>query len=81
MFRLLRRLWEGQTEQGLRSTFREWAAERANFPREIVDIALAVGHHLEAANARDEIIDKRRELMDAWAAACGGRSFRPTGPR
>jgi integrase len=81
MFRLLRRLWEGQTEGGLRFTFREWAAERASFPREIVEIALAVGDHLEAAGARDELIDKQRELMDAWAAALAGRSLRPTGPR
>jgi hypothetical protein len=78
---LLRRLREGQTEQGFRFTFRKWAAERAGYPPEIVDIALAVGDHLEAANARDKIIDKQRELMNAWAAACSGRSLRPTGPR
>ena len=81
MFRLLGRLWEGQTEQGLRFTFREWAAERASFPREIVEIALGVGDHIEAADGRDELIDKQRELMDAWAAALAGRSLRPTGPR
>jgi integrase len=41
MFRLLRRLSEGHTERGFRFTFREWAAERAGFPREVVEIALA----------------------------------------
>jgi hypothetical protein len=80
MFRLLRRLREGQTEQGFRFTFLEWAAEHASFPREVVEIALAVGDHLAATNARDELFDKQRELMDAWAAACSGRSLRPTGP-
>jgi integrase len=80
MFRLLRRLQEGQTEQGFRFTFREWAAERAGFPREVVDVALGGGDHIQTANARDELIDTQRKLMVAWAAACSGRSLRPTGP-
>jgi integrase len=75
MFRLLGRLQDGLTEQGFRSTFREWATERAGFPREIARNRLAVVDHVEAAYTRDELIAKQRELMDAWAAACGGRSL------
>jgi integrase len=80
MFRLLRRLRDGPTEQGFRFTFREWATERASFPPEAAEIALGhtVGDKLEAAYGRDELIDEQRELMDAWAAACSGRAFRST---
>src|SRR5262249_39656752 len=42
MFRLLRRLREGQTEEGFRFIFGKWATERTSFPRDVVEIALAV---------------------------------------
>jgi integrase len=74
MGRLLRRLRDGATEQGFRFSFREWAIERAGFPREVVEIALAhtVGDEVQPAYGRNKLIDKHRQLMDAWAAACGG---------
>jgi integrase len=60
------------TVHGFRSTFRDWAAERTNFPREIAEMALAhsVGNSVEAAYRRSDLFDKRRKLMDAWAEFC-----------
>jgi integrase len=60
------------TVHGLRSTFRDWAAERTNFPREVAEMALAhtIPNAVEAAYRRGDLFDKRRKLMDAWAAYC-----------
>lgn len=60
----------GATVHGLRSSFRDWAAEATDFPREVVESALAhlVGSEVERAYLRTSFFDKRRELMDAWAA-------------
>jgi integrase len=57
---------------GFRSTFRDWAAERTNFPRELAEKALAhvVGDETERAYQRGELLDKRRRLMTAWADYC-----------
>ena len=54
---------------GLRSTFRDWAAERTNFPGDLAEVALAhkVGNAVEAAYRRGDMIDKRRTMMAAWA--------------
>lgn len=58
------------TAHGFRSTFRDWAAERTAFPREVAEAALAhaVGDKVEAAYRRGDLFDKRRRLMDAWAS-------------
>jgi integrase len=60
------------TVHGFRSTFRDWAAERTNFPSEVVEMALAhaVGNKVEAAYRRGDLFDKRRRLMDAWSEFC-----------
>ena len=60
------------TAHGFRSTFRDWAAERTNFAREVVETALAhsIGNAVEAAYRRGDLFDKRRRLMDAWAEYC-----------
>ena len=60
------------TAHGFRSSFRDWAAERTNFPREVADMALAhvVGDKVEAAYRRGDLFQKRRQLMDAWASFC-----------
>jgi integrase len=60
------------TVHGLRSTFRDWAAERTNFPREVAEMALAhaIPNAVEAAYRRGDLFEKRRKLMDAWAAYC-----------
>ena len=56
---------------GFRSTFRDWAAEETNHPREVVEAALAhvVHNQVEAAYARSDLFERRRRLMDDWSAA------------
>lgn len=58
------------TVHGFRSTFRDWAGETTSFPREVIEAALAHGikDKAEAAYARTDLFDKRRDLMEAWAA-------------
>lgn len=60
------------TVHGFRSTFRDWAAERTTFPREIAELALAheVGSAVERAYRRSDLFAKRRQLMEAWARYC-----------
>jgi integrase len=68
---LLRRMGRGDvTAHGFRSSFRDWAAEQTNFPSEVAEMALAhaVGSKVEAAYRRGDLFEKRRRLMDAWAA-------------
>lgn len=60
------------TLHGFRSTFRDWAAEQTNFPREIAEAALAhsTNNATEAAYQRGDLFEKRARLMDAWASYC-----------
>ena len=70
---LLRRLKvENATVHGFRSSFRDWCGDQTLFPREIAEAALAhkVGNAVEQAYRRSRAIEKRRELMEAWAAFC-----------
>jgi integrase len=69
MLMLLRRMGrEGFTVHGFRSSFRDWASEAANAPRELAEAALAhqVGNDVERAYARSDLLARRRELMDNW---------------
>ena len=61
------------TAHGFRATFKTWATERTNFPREVVEAALAhvAGDKIEAAYQRGDVFDKRRRLMTAWSDYCG----------
>jgi integrase len=61
---------EDLTVHGFRSTFRTWAAERTNFPRELAEATLAhvLSDKTEAAYQRGDLFEKRRKLMAAWAA-------------
>ncbi len=54
---------------GFRSSFRDWAAEETNHPREVIEAALAhvVQNKVEAAYARSDLFERRRRLMDDWA--------------
>jgi integrase len=70
---LLRRMdRDDLTAHGFRSTFSTWAAECTNFPREVVEAALAhvVGDATEQAYQRGDVFEKRRKLMVAWATYC-----------
>ncbi|NVN10657.1 tyrosine-type recombinase/integrase [Nguyenibacter vanlangensis] len=60
------------TVHGLRSTFRDWAAEETDHPGEVAEMALAhaIGSKVEAAYRRGDLIQKRAEMMAAWAAYC-----------
>lgn len=57
------------TRHGFRASFRDWANERTNYPREICELALAHDERdqTEAAYSRSDFIEKRRALMVDWA--------------
>jgi integrase len=66
---LLRRMKREEiTVHGFRSTFRDWAAENSDFPREIVELCLAhdIGSDVERAYRRSDLLNKRRQLMQEW---------------
>jgi integrase len=60
------------TVHGFRSAFRDWAAECTNFTNEVCEAALAhvIENKAEAAYRRGDLFEKRRKLMEAWAAYC-----------
>ena len=75
----LKRLDIAAVPHGFRSSFRDWAAEETDHPREVVEAALAhvVRNPVEAAYARSDLFERRRLLMDEWAAyivGAGGRA-------
>ena len=74
MLELLRGMRPGLTVHGFRSAFRDWAAESTAFPSEVVEMALAhtIANQVEAAYRRGDLLDKRRELMQAWAGFLSG---------
>ncbi len=74
LLKLLERMKrEDLTAHGFRSTFRDWAAEQTDFPRDVAEMALAhtIGDKVEAAYRRGDLFEKRRKLMEAWATYCG----------
>ena len=71
LLKLLKRMMGSNlTTHGFRSTFRDWAAEQTNFPRDVAEMALshAIGDKVEAAYRRGDLLEKRRRMMEAWAA-------------
>lgn len=76
MLMLLRRMKvEGVTVHGFRSTFRVWAAEVANAPREVAEMSLShrVGSDVERAYQRSDLLERRRALMERWSAYVTGQ--------
>jgi len=70
MLMLLRRMQvEGVTVHGFRSTFRDWASEAANAPREVAEMSPShrIGSKVEQAYARSDLLEKRRALMERWS--------------
>jgi integrase len=65
---------EGFTVHGMRSTFRDWCAERTNYPREVAEAALAHANRdkVEAAYRRSDLFEQRARLMGEWAKYCTG---------
>ena len=68
--KLIKELGIAAVPHGFRSSFRDWAAEQTNTPREVVEAAFAhtVRNPTEAAYARSDLFERRRRLMDDWAA-------------
>jgi integrase len=66
---VLRRMAVPAVPHGFRSTFRDWAAERTNYPRDAAEMALAhtIGDKVEAAYRRGDLFEKRRAMMAEWA--------------
>jgi integrase len=60
---------------GLRSTFRQWAAEKG-FPRDMAELALAhhIGTEVERSYQRSDMLERRRDMMAAWAAFLRGEA-------
>lgn len=60
---------------GLRSTFRDWCAEKTEYPRDMAEMALAhtVGSDVERAYRRGDMIEKRRAMLQDWAHFLKGK--------
>ena len=69
---VLRRMEINAVVHGFRSSFRDWTAERTNAAREVAEACLAhvVKDKSERAYKRTEFLQKRKKLMDDWAAFC-----------
>jgi integrase len=82
MPKIMRRLRHGYVPHGFRSTFRDWAAEQTNYPREIAEAALAhvIENRVEAAYRRGDALEKRAALMADWAAFCDAKTALVTHP-
>jgi integrase len=64
------------TAHGFRATFRTWAGDATEFPREVIEAAMAhtLKDKAEAAYARGDLLARRRALMDAWAVHVASQS-------
>jgi integrase len=71
--KLLERMEVDVTSHGFRSAFRDWASEVTHFPGEVAEMALAhtIKNKVEAAYRRGDLMEKRREMMQAWAEYAG----------
>ncbi len=69
---VMRRMKVDAVPHGFRSTFRDWAGERTNYPREMAEQALAhtLVNKVEAAYRRGDALEKRRQMMEDWAKFC-----------
>lgn len=81
MLMRLRRIRPGITVHGFRSTFRDWAAEETNTPRDVAEMALAhvISDATEAAYRRGDLLEKRRALMAEWARFITTKPADPSG--
>ena len=72
MLELMRGMRPDFVAHGFRSTFRDWAAECTNYPREVCEMALAHSNKdkTEEAYRRGDLFDKRHKLMNEWAKYC-----------
>ncbi len=77
--KLVRELGFDAHVHGFRTSFRTWAQEQTNFPREVAEAALAhvVKDKAEAAYARSDLFEKRRKMMESWAGYLSLESASP----
>ena len=80
LIQVLRRMEVDAVPHGFRSTFRDWAGERTNHPREVAEQALAhvLENKVEAAYRRGDALEKRRGLMKDWEAFIGKSTGQPS---
>ena len=73
--KLFHRLGIGCVPHGMRSSFRDWCSE-TGVAREVAEASLAhvVKNKVEAAYARSDLLDQRREVMEAWSRYLAARS-------
>jgi integrase len=73
MREILRKIKPGMTVHGFRSTFRDWAGDETDHPRDLIELCLShqVGNAVERAYRRRDSLGKRRDIMEAWAIYCG----------
>lgn len=78
---VLRRMNVDAVPHGFRSTFKDWATEQTSFPGEMAEVALAhaIQNKVEAAYRRGDMVQKRRQLMEAWAKFCAAPSAKASG--
>lgn len=76
MLVLVRRLRQGITAHGFRSSFRDWVAEETDFSSEVAEMALAhsIPNRVEAAYRRGKLLERRRPMMQAWEVYCSSLS-------
>jgi integrase len=79
MLKALKSIRPGFTVHGFRSSFKDWASEQTSYANEVSEIALAhaVGDRVENAYRRTDLFEKRRLLMEDWAAFCESASHEP----
>lgn len=76
LLKILRDMELSVTVHGFRSAFRDWVAEKTEYPGEVAEAALAhaISNKVEAAYRRTDFLEKRRTLMADWAAFCSGQA-------
>ena len=81
--KLVRELGIDAVPHGFRSSFRDWAAECTDVPREVCELALAHvnSDRVEAAYRRTDLFDRRRALMEQWSDFVVGSENSYTRPR
>ena len=81
--RMFRKHGIAAVPHGFRSSFRDWAAEDTDHPREVIEAALAhvVQNRVEAAYRRTDLFDRRRRLMDDWSAYLADEGREPAPDR
>ena len=75
LLKILRDMKTGVTVHGFRSAFRDWVADKTNYPGEVAEAALAHANSnkVEAAYRRTDFLEKRKDLMADWAKFCTKR--------